>query len=111
MHPAHFNFIIDAQSRLGISSGLLFANPIPEKHSIAKARMDAVIAQALEEAEVLGINGNEVTPFVLEQIRILTQGDATVANRSLIESNVIRGTKVAVELATMELQCGGTPNP
>ena len=73
--------------------------------------MDAVMAQALEEAEKLGINGSDVTPFVLDKIRNLTQGDATAANRSLIENNVIRGTKVAVELAAIELQCSGKPNP
>lgn len=73
--------------------------------------MDAVIAQALKEAEKLGINGSDVTPFVLENIRSLTQGDATAANRSLIESNVIRGTKVAVELADIETQRSGEPNP
>lgn len=69
------------------------------------------MAQALEEAEKLGINGSDVTPFVLDQIRNLTQGDATAANRSLIENNIIRGTKVAVELAAIELQCSGKPNP
>ena len=105
------NSIIDAQSRLGISSGLLFANPISEEHSIARVRIDAVIAQALEEAEKLAINGSDVTPFVLERIRSLTQGDATAANRSLIEANVIRGTTVAVELAAVESQCSGKSNP
>lgn len=73
--------------------------------------MDAVMAQALEEAEKLGINGSDVTPFVLDKIRSLTEGEATAANRSLIESNVIRGTKVAVELAAIETQCSGKPNP
>lgn len=72
--------------------------------------MDEVIAQALEEAEKFGINGSGVTPFVLEKIRSLTRGDATAANRSLIERNVIRGTKVAVELAAIENQCIGKPN-
>lgn len=73
--------------------------------------MDTVIAQALEEAEKLSINGSDVTPFVLDKIRSLTQGDATTANRSLIEMNVIRGTKVAVELAAIETQRSGKANP
>ena len=73
--------------------------------------MDAVIAQALEETEVLGIHGSNVTPFVLEKIRNLTRGDAVVANRSLIEANVIRGTKVAVELAVIQSQKDGKPIP
>lgn len=71
--------------------------------------MDAVIAQALEEAEKLGISGSDNTPFILKRIRILTQGDTVAANRSLIEANVIRGTKVALELAAIELQNSGKP--
>jgi pseudouridylate synthase / pseudouridine kinase len=66
--------------------------------------MDAVIAQALGEAEELGVSGSDNTPFILKRIRILTQGDTVAANRSLIEANVIRGTKVALELAAIELQ-------
>lgn len=73
--------------------------------------MDAIIAQALEEAEQLGINGSDVTPFVLERIHNLTQGDAVAANRSLIEANVVRGTKVAVELAAIESQKSAKLNP
>jgi pseudouridine-5'-phosphate glycosidase len=34
----------------------------------------------------------------------LTQGDSVSANRSLIEGNVLRGTKVAIELAALESQ-------
>jgi pseudouridine-5'-phosphate glycosidase len=64
--------------------------------------MDEIIARALEDAEKSGINGKDVTPFILKRIRILTQGDSVSANRSLIEGNVVRGTKVAVELAALE---------
>lgn len=73
--------------------------------------MDAIIAEALEEAEQLGVNGSDVTPFVLERIRNLTQGDAVAANRSLIEANVIRGTKVAIELAAIESPKSAKLNP
>lgn len=71
-------------------------------HSIAKDKIDAIIAKALEEAEILGIIGSDSTPFILSKIRELTHGDTITANKSLVEGNVIRGAKVAVELAKLD---------
>lgn len=92
-----------AQSALGLSSGLLFGNPIVPECSIQQSEIDRVIAQAVEEADKLGMSGSRNTPFILKKIRELTQGRTISANRSLIVGNVARGTRVAVELAKLEL--------
>ena len=84
-----------------LKSGLLFANPIPAEHSIPKAKIDAIILQALQDAKAAGSKGNQNTPFVLQRIRELTQGGSVTANRALIESNVLRGTRIAVELSKL----------
>ena len=84
-----------------IHSGLLFASPVPAEHSIPKADMDAIISQALTDAEEAGSKGSDNTPFILNRIREITQGGSVTANRALIESNVIRGTRVAVECSKM----------
>ena len=97
-----------AQSALGLSSGLLFGNPIAPEYSIQQSEIDCVIAQAVEEADKLGISGSRNTPFVLKKIRELTQGRTISANRSLIAGNVARGTQVAVELAKLELDRQGS---
>ncbi|KAL8867547.1 MAG: hypothetical protein Q9174_005594 [Haloplaca sp. 1 TL-2023] len=94
--------IIFAQSSLGLSSGLHFANPISSEHSIAKTKMDGIIAEAVLDAEKSGSSGSDNTPFILSKIRELTGGQTIDANRALIESNVSRGTKVACELAKLE---------
>ena len=96
--------IIYAQSKLSLTSGQLFANPIFEKHSLPKPMMDRIMNQAVQEAEQQGIYGNDNTPFVLSRIRSLTQGATVHANRELVHANVVRGTKVAVELAKLYLQ-------
>ena len=94
--------IIHAHSSLGLASGLHFANPIGAEHSLSKSTMDSVIAEATAEAERAGKFGSDNTPFILDHIRKST-GDASIqANRHLVEANVIRGTKVAVELAVLE---------
>lgn len=97
----------DAQSLLSINSGLLFANPIPFQYSIPKAEMDSIIAQALDVADKQGISGKDNTPFVLNNIRELTHGRSVPANRALIEANVVRGARVAVELAKLEVAGSG----
>ncbi|KAK2807325.1 hypothetical protein FQN50_005480 [Emmonsiellopsis sp. PD_5] len=94
--------IIYAQSCLNISSGLVFANPVPEEHSFPKEEMDHIIEQALELAELEGIHGSDNTPFVLAKIKELSGGKSVRANTALVEWNVERGTKVAVELAKLE---------
>ncbi len=94
--------IPDVQAGLPVSSGLLFANPIPSQDSISKEEMDTVISQAVHEAEESNSRGSDNTPFVLNRIRELTNGRSVTANRALIESNVARGTRVAVHLSEID---------
>lgn len=80
-----------------IKSSIFFANPIPPKHSIDKARIDKIITEAIHDAEKRGITGHANTPFILSRIRELSEGDSVLANEELIKSNVARGTRLAVE--------------
>ena len=90
-----------------LKSGLLFANPIPLEFSLSKVEMDVFISQAIQEAESAGYHGSKNTPFVLKRIRELTQGGSVNANRALIDSNVARGSKVALELSKLQMDSGG----
>ncbi|KAJ5972487.1 Pseudouridine-5'-phosphate glycosidase [Penicillium vulpinum] len=94
--------IVYAQSKLPVSSGIHFANPVPLEYSIPKAEMDLVIEEAIRLSHVEGYHGSDNTPFVLAKIKELSGGKSVVANRALIESNVKRATLVAVELAKLE---------
>ncbi|KAJ6141650.1 hypothetical protein N7470_010040 [Penicillium chermesinum] len=94
--------IIYAQSKLPVSSGILFANPVPLEHSVPKAEIDHIIEEAIRLAEVEGYKGSDNTPFVLSKIKELSGDKSVTANRALVESNVKRATRVAVELAKME---------
>ncbi|OHE95804.1 indigoidine synthase A like protein [Colletotrichum orchidophilum] len=93
--------MILAQERLGIESGMLFANPIPEEYGIPRAEMDAVIETAVTEAIEKGFTGAKNTPYVLGRIRQLTEERSTLANKALVRSNVARATKISVELSKL----------
>ncbi len=96
--------VVYAQSALAIHSGLLFANPVPKAAEIARSEIDTIIAQAVTEADKEGIRGSANTPFILKRIRAVTKGASVVANTALVEANVVRGTKVAVELSRLEME-------
>jgi len=101
--------IVYAQSALGLQSGLLFANPVPEDSAMTSQEIDSIISQAVAEAEEKGISGNANTPYILKRIRELSKGGSVKANTALVEANIIRGTKVAVELAKLERSDGAAP--
>ncbi|KAL4735070.1 Indigoidine synthase A like protein-domain-containing protein [Aspergillus similis] len=94
--------IIYAQSRLPVSSGMLFANPVPVEHSIPQTEIDAAINKAVHLAEVEGHHGSDNTPFILAKIKELSGGKTVAANRALVEANVKRAARVAVELSKLE---------
>ncbi|EEA28081.1 hypothetical protein TMatcc_003615 [Talaromyces marneffei ATCC 18224] len=94
--------MIYAQNQLGLTSGIHFANPVPEEFSIPKTEMDRVIDEAVKTAAAEGFHGSDNTPFILAKIKELTGGTSIPANRALIESNVQRATNVAVELMKLE---------
>lgn len=75
---------------------------MPLQQSIPKEDLDAIIDEALHLAQVEGFQGSDNTPFVLAKIKELSGGKSVVANRTLVEANVERAAKVAVELSKLE---------
>lgn len=94
--------MILAQERLGIESGMLLANPIPTEHEIPREVMNEIINTAVSEADELGFSGNQNTPYILKRIRELSSGKSAPANLHLVQSNIARAARVAVELAKLE---------
>ncbi|KAL5618756.1 hypothetical protein FOVSG1_000978 [Fusarium oxysporum f. sp. vasinfectum] len=100
--------IILAQEKLGIESGLLFANPIPEEFGIPAPEMQAFIEQAVREANEKGFTGSANTPYILGRLKELTGEKAVIANKALVTSNITRATNIAVELSKL-LSSGSEP--
>ena len=90
--------VMQAQQRLGLSSGLVVANPIPEQHALPAARMQQVIEQALAEARAQGVVGKAITPFLLARVNQLTGGDSLAANIELVLNNARLAADIAVAL-------------
>lgn len=90
--------VIKTKWDLGLTGGIVIANPIPEKFALPKDYMDRVIEEALDKAEKAGIKGKELTPFLLDKINELSEGKSLKANIALLKNNAHLGAKIALEL-------------
>ncbi len=88
-----------AKLEMGLSGGMLVANPIPEQYSMDAGRINRAIDEAVREAQALGVKGKETTPFLLSKIKDLTGGDSLDANIMLVYNNAALAARVAVALA------------
>jgi pseudouridine-5'-phosphate glycosidase len=84
---------------LGLSGGVLIANPIPESHAIDAETVHQAIDQAISEAEAQRILGKDVTPFLLGRIKTLTEGQSLFSNIGLVKHNAQVAAEVAVAFA------------
>ena len=92
--------ILAARWRLDEHGGVLVANPIPEADEIPAPLIEGKIRDALSQAQIGGITGKEVTPYLLSRIRILTEGASQRANVALVLNNARLAAEIAVALAT-----------
>jgi pseudouridine-5'-phosphate glycosidase len=90
--------IIRTKWALGLNGGLIIANPIPNEYSMDKKYIDSVIEQALKDAEVDDIRGKDITPYLLDKIKVITEGESLNANIKLVCSNAEVAAKIACEL-------------
>ena len=87
------------QRSLGLSAGLLVAVPNPHPAGMEKTRyaVDFALVSAANE----GITGAAVTPYVLDKVRKLTDGESLEANVALIQHNALLAARIAVAYAEL----------
>ena len=86
--------------QLGLRGGLLVANPIPEADEIPGDVIGPIIRQAVADAQRdPEIEGNRVTPFLLNRIFELTDGKSLDANVALVLNNARLAAKIALDLS------------
>ncbi|MCW6652458.1 pseudouridine-5'-phosphate glycosidase [Aerococcaceae bacterium NML210727] len=88
--------MMHASDALGLPAGLLVANPIPAEHEIPHEQIEAIIAQAVAEADEKGVRGKDSTPFLLAKIVELTGGTSLDTNIQLVYNNARVGAQIAV---------------
>ncbi len=84
---------------LEFPGGMVIANPIPVEDAMDKQYIDQAISNALADAERDGITGKEISPFLLERIASVTEGDSLRANIALVKNNARLAAEIAVAYA------------
>lgn len=85
---------------LGLQSGILVCQPIPEEFEIPREEIDPIEEQASQEAIEKGIGGQALTPFLLQRINELTNGRSMRANISFLLDNARLASEIAKQMVS-----------
>ena len=96
--------MIAAQQSLGLTAGIVVANPLPEGGALDPHRVEAAIQGAVESARSAGIGGKELTPYLLDRVAEATGGDSLAANAALLLNNAGLAAEIAVALAGLDME-------
>lgn len=96
--PKKIADMINAKYDMGLRGGVLVACPIPEEDEIPFEVMEGTINSAVEKAERLGVKGKRITPFLLSEIKELTEGKSLEANIKLVLNNAKIGAEIAANM-------------
>ncbi len=91
--------ILKTKWQMGMTGGMVLANPIPKEHELPPEMAKSATFQALAELEQLGICGKAATPFLLSRIESITKGESLRCNIELVGNNVKLGALLAVEMS------------
>jgi len=97
--PQEVAEIARARDELGLSTAILVTVPVPEEEEVPSSLVEEALAKALEMAEVEGVRGAALTPFLLGRLNELTQGATLGANIALLKENARVAAGVAQALA------------
>ncbi len=90
-------FII-TKNACGLKGGVLITNPIPEADEIPFEEVSGYIDDALAACAEKGISGKDITPFMLDHIRHITDGRSLSANVALVVNNARLAAQIAADI-------------
>lgn len=96
--PKEIADIFTAKIDLGLKGGMLVTNPIPVEYAMDHETISKSIEEAVARAESLGIKGKETTPYLLNEIQIITKGESLHSNIQLVLNNAALASKIACEM-------------
>lgn len=80
----------------GSSTGVVIVNPPPADSALARAEIESLVVSALGAAELAGIRGKSVTPFLLEEVGRTSHGKTLETNIALLIANASLAARIAV---------------
>jgi pseudouridine-5'-phosphate glycosidase len=96
--PHQVSAVYRAKRRLGLAGGVLVGVPVPLLEAAPADEIESAIQAALEDAASEGIEGREVTPFLLSRVAERTAGQSMRANIALLRNNAVVAAEIAISL-------------
>ena len=93
--PQEVAVIMRAADELGLTNGVLVANPVPEADQLDPALHDAAVTEALLAADHDQVHGQQLTPFLLDYLQRATGGASLAANLAAVRHNVAVAADIA----------------
>ncbi|CAN6662417.1 hypothetical protein TRVA0_034S00518 [Trichomonascus vanleenenianus] len=108
--PSPYNFqapeeaaeLLYATESMKLNNGTVFCVPAPEEHSMPADYINAIIENAVVEAEKQGIKGKAVTPFLLKKVWEATKGNSVATNAAFVKNNAAVAARIANHLASLK---------
>jgi pseudouridine-5'-phosphate glycosidase len=92
---------VHAHLALNMGTGVVVANPIAREHELPRVTWQPATERALADAARQGIRGRDVTPFLLERLRALTEDASVFSNRALLVNNARLAGRLAAALTSI----------
>ncbi len=97
--PEEIAKIMKAKIEMGFNSAVLVGNPVPKDMEIPADEINPVIELAVEKAKEEGIDGKQLTPYLLAKIAEVSKGRSMKANIALLVNNALVAGEIAVALS------------
>lgn len=98
--PAQVAAVIHTHWRLG-GGGIVLAQPVERHAALDPDAFMHALSEAEQQAMGVGVRGKELTPFLLNRLAEITEGQTLRANHSLVIANARLAAQVAQELAKL----------
>ena len=94
--PSEIAKVMLNQKHLSLKGGMLVCNPIPKEFSIGSTIIENSINSSMEIAKKNNVKGKDLTPFLLQNITSLTEGETLKSNIKLMFNNAKLAAKIAI---------------
>jgi len=90
------------KDQLQLKGGILIVNPIPKEDSLEASYINGIIDEAIKQSVKDGVEGKDVTPYLLKTIVEKTGGKSLKANLALVYNNARVGAMIAKEYSNLK---------
>ena len=94
--PSEIAKVMLNQKHLSLKGGMLVCNPIPKEFSIDSTIIENSINSSMAIAKKNNVKGKDLTPFLLQNITSLTEGETLKSNIKLMFNNAKLAAKIAI---------------